>query len=966
MSVKSLAKTKLIWSIGISLLCSALVIFVMHRILVEVNKNQEKILSELRHSIAFPISVEGVEARWSGLSLGIVIKKIKILDSKNPIAFIAVEQIKLFPDLKSLIFDSKPKFKKIVLNGLQLMLGWDAKNSLSLRGLKGEVLPTTLEYARTIAWIAEQKNIAIENAQIDWQGPTLKFRQYWQGELKWVGSKTVDWKLSGSQKIQIREGFISPALDFSFYAAPELSALSVDLNAGASHAQCDLRALQEHGWQANCKAQIKNFNLAELHSYYTPLSSDYPLLQWLSKAIPKGVITRASVNLKGPLNALETEGEIGFKSLDFEYTTGWPKIEHANGRVLLDTEKIRVELSRGFILDAPIKSASAWIAPIGTDKSPVVSVEGSVESTLERGLWFLEQSPLQATVARPLKLLNPEGWMGFHLKLELPLKDIASTTVAGSVETRSATLKIPDSTLVLSQIQGNFRFSQERLEAEAVRAQVLDQNIELNLKTVAAGAAQNKTLEIATTGTLRSDFLQQQLPAFSFLEKLKGQALFKLTLKTPWGEGSEQRGVWVMSSDLQGMAVDLPGFFGKEANASQALSLTVGAETQGERKLSLLATNLVEANFVVAGLPEAFQLKQADLLFLRDNLSLYGLPLDKARLSVNFRQEPTQWILDGPLVKGSVILGSAAHPSIELKFDRLKFFGIKDKIPNTDFKLQDILQTYGKFPIVLHCGNLQYESTHWGEVFVKLLPQPYGYTIQDFSSENSISEIRGKGEWHVAGDKSYTTLQGKAFTVNMGKALSERGYPSAIRESSGYIQYQLSWLKHPFQFDVGTLEGTADLKLDKGRILGVNPGLGRILGLLTIENIQRRLQLDFSDVLKRGFVFDTLRGKFRFQKGLAHTEEFLIDGPSAKIVLSGDLDLKAKNLDLKMTVTPHGTTAIPSLVGLAIGNPVIAGVGAGLWFFNKITGSQINKVYRNRYHVTGTWDSPKIQDWGKS
>jgi uncharacterized protein YhdP len=352
MSVKHLGKYNkynLGLSIGVPLLCLAIIVFGMHRILVEVNKNQEKIIFELKESLGFPISVEGVEAQWFGLSLGISLNNIKIFDTKNPIAFVAIDQIKIFPDLKALIFDSKPKFKKIVLNGLQFVLGWDAKNALSLLGLKGEMLPTTLEYARAVAWMEIQKTLVIENARIDWHGPTLKLRQYWQGDLKWVGSKTVDWRLNGSQKIQIREGFISPAIDFSLYAAPALSALGLDLNVGGSHAQFDLQRSQENLWQLNSKAQIKNFNIAGLAPYYTPLSTDYPLLQWFAKAIPKGLITYASVGIKGPLDALETEGEFGFKALDFEYTPGWPPIEHAVGRLLLDTEKIRVELSRGFI-----------------------------------------------------------------------------------------------------------------------------------------------------------------------------------------------------------------------------------------------------------------------------------------------------------------------------------------------------------------------------------------------------------------------------------------------------------------------------------------------------------------------------------------------------------------------------------------------------------------------------------------
>jgi uncharacterized protein YhdP len=195
--------------------------------------------------------------------------------------------------------------------------------------------------------------------------------------------------------------------------------------------------------------------------------------------------------------------------------------------------------------------------------------------------------------------------------------------------------------------------------------------------------------------------------------------------------------------------------------------------------------------------------------------------------------------------------------------------------------------------------------------------------------------------------------------VDMGETLSRWDFPSAIRESSGVIQYQLRWPKHPFQFKLGLVDGGAELKFDKGRILGVNSGLGRIMSLLNLENIYRRLRLDFSDLVKKGFVFDTLKGNFRFDNGVAKTDKLSIDGPSAKITLGGIANMNTKAVNLEMAVLPHMGTGLPIAAAIAVGNPA---VGAGLWIIDKLTGSKINKISEHHYHVTGTWDAPRIAE----
>ncbi len=105
------------------------------------------------------------------------------------------------------------------------------------------------------------------------------------------------------------------------------------------------------------------------------------------------------------------------------------------------------------------------------------------------------------------------------------------------------------------------------------------------------------------------------------------------------------------------------------------------------------------------------------------------------------------------------------------------------------------------------------------------------------------------------------------------------------------------------------------------------------MGLLSLENLlTRRLQLDFSDVFKKGFVFDKLEANMIFKSGIVETDNLFIDGPAAKIKISGIANLSNKEIDLQMLVTPKVGNTLPIAASLATGNPAI---GVGVWVVDK-------------------------------
>ena len=102
------------------------------------------------------------------------------------------------------------------------------------------------------------------------------------------------------------------------------------------------------------------------------------------------------------------------------------------------------------------------------------------------------------------------------------------------------------------------------------------------------------------------------------------------------------------------------------------------------------------------------------------------------------------------------------------------------------------------------------------------------------------------------------------------------------------------------------------MALDKGQIVGLKPGAGRVLGLASLAELPRRLALDFSDLTDKGFAFDTIRGDFDLHDGSAYTDNVLVKGPAAEIGLIGRVGLKNKDYDQTAVVTGNvGSSPLP-------------------------------------------------------
>ena len=107
--------------------------------------------------------------------------------------------------------------------------------------------------------------------------------------------------------------------------------------------------------------------------------------------------------------------------------------------------------------------------------------------------------------------------------------------------------------------------------------------------------------------------------------------------------------------------------------------------------------------------------------------------------------------------------------------------------------------------------------------------------------------------------------------------------------------------------------------------------------------------------------FNRIDGDIRLDGGLARSDNLMIDGPAAEIVIRGDTDLRSERFDQTVDVKPKSANVLTA-VGAVAGGPIGAAVGA---VANAVLKKPLAEMGAKTYRVTGPWKSPKVEVVGR-
>jgi uncharacterized protein YhdP len=217
--------------------------------------------------------------------------------------------------------------------------------------------------------------------------------------------------------------------------------------------------------------------------------------------------------------------------------------------------------------------------------------------------------------------------------------------------------------------------------------------------------------------------------------------------------------------------------------------------------------------------------------------------------------------------------------------------------------------------------------------------------------------MRVTGGWTMTAQGQQTSLNLELDSTDVLETMKDLDYGESISGKSGKVVADLSWPGAPNRNLLGSVSGRVSLQVDDGQLLTVQPGAGRIFGLMSVAALPRRLSLDFTDFTDKGLAFDTIRGDFTLKSGDAYTDNLLLKGPAAEIGVVGRTGLERRDYDQTAVVTGSLGQSLP-VAGALAGGPVI---GAALLVFSQIFKEPLKGMARGYYRITGTWDNPVVQ-----
>ena len=183
------------------------------------------------------------------------------------------------------------------------------------------------------------------------------------------------------------------------------------------------------------------------------------------------------------------------------------------------------------------------------------------------------------------------------------------------------------------------------------------------------------------------------------------------------------------------------------------------------------------------------------------------------------------------------------------------------------------------------------------------------------------------------------------------------GHAQCFGHGKGTITGQVSWQGSPLSLHYPSMNGKLQLDMREGRFLQADPGIAKLLGVLSLQALPRRLALDFRDVFSQGFAFDFIRGDITLRQGVASTNNLQMKGLNAAVLMEGFADVKDETQDLHVVVIPEINAGTASLIATAI-NPAI---GIGSFLAQMILSKPLGKAATQEFRITGSWLDPKVE-----
>ncbi|MDR2113195.1 MAG: TIGR02099 family protein [Candidatus Accumulibacter sp.] len=740
---------------------------------------------------------------------------------------------------------------------------------------------------------------------------------------------------------------------------------------------------------------------------YLPYAVGRGARHWLRDSLLAGKATEAHLVLKGNLKDFPfTDKDTGrflvtVKARDavLDYGAGWPRIDDIQGELRFEGKGMTIEARQGRILGARLSATQARIPDFDAPVSTLL-VKGQAEGPTAEFLKFIEQSPVGEQIGHFTEGLRAAGNGHLELDLTLPLdeKKFHEAKVAGVYRFIANEMSFDDALPPLRRIDGQLRFSGSDLVVPGIDAVLFGGPLKIRGGLRKDGRVLITADGVADIGELRRQSAHPALAGLSGKTPYRGEIRIR-------GRNADL----LLESNLVGLASTLPEPFAKAAadalplrfetrllpaarwdaavrdqlSASLGMRLTariVRRKTPGgftpergaiaigrslnmpEKGLTLDVTarrldlDVWQKLFgaVSSGEPDEDALAwRPDALSLRaGELVARGMSWNDIELSAAVDRQQWQVRVDSRQAAGELVWDGADGGRLAARLGRLAI----ERLPEQS--ATDAAKPASRPPALdVVADDFSVRRINFGRLEVRANNDGAAWNLERIQASNPHGMLTGKGSWRQDGGGGLTQLDFKLDSGDVGGLLARLGYPGSVRAGTAQLEGKLAWNGAPTEIDFASMNGHLRLKAAKGQFLKLDPGAaGKLLGLISLQNLPRRISLDFKDVFSEGLAFNAVSGRMAVQKGVMRTDRLRIDSPVARVLMRGEVDLARETQRLEVTVRPElGDTAA---VGVAMVHPA---AGVATWLASKVLKNPLGTVFSYHYLITGAWDDPKVE-----
>ncbi|UCE32236.1 MAG: TIGR02099 family protein [Burkholderiales bacterium] len=699
-----------------------------------------------------------------------------------------------------------------------------------------------------------------------------------------------------------------------------------------------------------------------------------------------------------------------------DYAPGWPAIEALRGEMVFERAGMDIRAQSGRVFGVRLGATRATIADF---RDPVLNIEGSGLGPAQDMIRFVNESPVAARIDQFTVDTRVGGSARLDLSLSLPLDDLDRSTVHGTVALRDSEVQVDKTLPKFSAVSGVLDFSEDGFSLRGMSGTMLGGPITVGARTLAPGhiridasgeidaegmrrvvdnpitrqlsgrTAYRASIEavnrasrlriesdlVGLASTLPEPFTKRAAePLALVVESVPQQPAradarperdtvrarigehIQLLLERRRDAASEKlrvhRGVFTVKvePDLpdSGFAVTLDMPF-IDIDAWHALlasarieDLAPGARADFEERFSLLPNRVSAAAQVV-------RVGNREL-----NAVAFGATRDAGRWRANVISEQ----VNGYFTWSEALPGQPIG-TLTARFNRLA-------IPES--RAEEVESLLSSGPQVLPAIDIAAENLVLGEVELgglELVAENRGegdlaaWVIERLKIDNPDATLRATGRWAIA-DAQGSRRTGLKFELELrdsGRLLGRFGLPGVLRGAPGVMSGEIGWSGLPFSIDYPSLDGEIALAIRQGQFLKVEPGIAKLIGVLSLQSLPKRLSFDFRDVFAAGFLFDEIRGNASMADGVAHTANLRMKGVQAQVRIAGSADIAHETQDLQVDVRPELNAGLASLAYAALANPA---VGLGSFLAQLVLRKPLRELFSYQIEVKGSWSDPDV------